>query len=154
MRLSRNFKLSEFLRSGTAERHGIDMTPTPLVLHNIQTLVTSVMQPLRDDVGSPIFISSGFRPDELNRLIRGSENSAHLTGSAADFVIAELTPYEACLRIGQLQLPFDQNIHEFGRWTHVGIGGKLRHENLTAFRVDGRTQYKFGIHRVDMGWLA
>ncbi len=59
MRLSKNFTLEEFLLSQTATRRGIDMTPSPEVIENLQRLVTGVMQPLRDEVNAGIFISSG-----------------------------------------------------------------------------------------------
>ena len=149
MRLSKNFTLNEFLLSQTAERNGIDMTPTPLVLHNIKTLVETVLQPLSDIVNVPIYISSGYRPHELNSLIGGSLTSAHKTGSAADFTVSGMSPFDVCELIVRQRLPYDQLIHEFGKWVHVGIADNLRRENLTAYLRDGRTRYQFGIRRID-----
>jgi len=124
MKLSTNFSLSEFLVSQTAERFGIDMTPTELVMNNLQRLVSSCLQPLRDETG-PIFISSGFRPFELNSKIGGSTTSAHVLGNAADLIVTKQTPFSTCELMVALELPFDQVIHEFGRWTHIGIGANL-----------------------------
>jgi len=149
MKLSRHFALHEFLRSQTAERHGIDMTPPTHVIVNLQTLVNTCLQPLRDDIKSPIFISSGYRPKALNTKIGGSENSAHMRGCAADFVVAGMTPLQVCERIESLDLPFDQCIHEFGRWVHLGIVGTGRQELLTAYKVGKRTRYRLGLHRIE-----
>ena len=147
MKLSKNFTLEEFLVSQTAERHGIDMTPSDFVVHNIQELVVTCLQPLRDETG-PMFISSGFRPLELNGRIGGSKTSAHVLGNAADFKISGQTPYQTAKLIVELGLPYDQVIHEFGRWVHLGIADILRGEELTAYKDDGKTVYTHGIHTI------
>lgn len=145
MRLSKNFTLEEFLLSQTATRHDIDMTPPPEVLDNLQRLVTGCMQPLRDEVKSGIFISSGFRPLELNTMINGSATSEHINGNACDFTVARMTPFETAELIVSMELPFDQVIHEFARWVHLGVRDILRGEQLTAYKRDGKTRYAQGI---------
>lgn len=145
MRLSKNFTLEEFLVSQTAERHGIDMTPSPQVIDNLQLLVTACLQPLRDDILSPIFVSSGFRPVDLNTMIGGSPSSEHVNGNAVDFTVVRQKPFDTCELIVALGLPFDQVIHEFGRWVHLGVRDILRGEQLTAYRKDGKTRYVNGI---------
>ena len=147
MRLSKNFTLEEFLISQTAERHDIDMTPPDWVVDNLQRLVTGCLQPLRDEAG-PIFISSGFRPPELNEKIGGSKTSAHMTGDAADLKVIKQTPFETCELIVAMDLPFDQVIHEFGRWVHLGVADILRMEQLSAYKDAGKTRYIHGIVRM------
>lgn len=149
MQLSTNFSLDEFLVSQTATRHGIDMMPSSLVLHNLQVLVSTCLQPLRDEVGKGIFISSGFRPLELNTRIGGSKTSAHVQGGAADLKVTGQSPYDTCKLIVKMELPFDQVIHEFGRWVHLGIADVLRAEQLTAYKKEGKTRYVFGIKRIE-----
>jgi zinc D-Ala-D-Ala carboxypeptidase len=144
LRLSKNFTLDEFLVSQTAARRGIDMTPPPDVIENLQTLVTTCMQPLRDETG-PIFISSGFRPLTLNVAIGGSKTSAHMDGRATDFKVLNQTPYETCKLIIAMDLPFDQVINEFNKWVHLGIADILRRERLTAYRKDRKVAYVLGI---------
>lgn len=151
MKMSRNFSLHEFQVSQTAARHDIDMTiDNPIYLANLKKLVTTILQPLRDSfVGDPpdkeyaVIISSGYRPQALNRLIGGSETSDHMTASAADIGVVGHTPIQVAQRILELELPFGQCILEFSRWVHVSIGGKQ--EVLTARRVDGKTRYDFGL---------
>jgi len=148
LRLSKNFTLDEFLISQTATRQGIDMTPPQHVIENLQRLVTGCLQPLRDETG-PIFISSGFRPMELNDAIGGSKTSAHMRGDAADLKVINQTPYETAELIVELRLPFDQVIHEFGRWVHIGVSDMLRGEKLTAYKKEGKTRYINGIMRIE-----
>lgn len=148
MKLSDNFTLDEFLVSQTAERTGIDMTPSQLVIGNLRLLVESCLQPLREECG-PLYISSGFRPVELNTKIGGSQTSQHCNGNAADFKVIGMTPYDTCLKIIEMELPFDQVIHEFGRWVHLGVADTLRGEQLTAHKLHGKTQYVVGIIKME-----
>lgn len=151
--ISRNFALEEFLISQTAERLGIDMTPDENVRDHLKILVDSIMQPLRDEVG-PLLVSSGYRPPELNSRIGGSKTSAHMYGGACDFRSNLFSPLDLCKKIVELDLPYDQVIHEFGRWVHVGIpriGAPARGQELTASkRVNGSTVYTPGLHKIDL----
>ena len=88
--LSEHFLLSEFTRSSTAERLGIDNSldaSNPLdqdVINNLRNLCEQVLEPLRVHAGQPIIISSGYRSPALNQALRGAPRSQHLTGEAAD----------------------------------------------------------------------
>ena len=144
MRLSKNFTLEEFLVSQTAARHGINMIPPDEVVDNLQRLVTGCLQPLRDEAG-PIFISSGYRPLELNTRIGGSKTSRHVTGEAADLKVINQTSFDTAELIVAMDLPFDQVILEFNRWVHLGVADILRGEQLTAHKQDGKTRYVVGI---------
>ena len=148
MRLSKNFTLDEFTQSQTAERFGIDMHPPEIIVDNIRNLVKACLQPLRDEAG-PIYISSGFRALELNTRIGGSKTSAHVQGNAVDFSVTNMTPFDVCELIVAMELPIDQVIHEFGRWTHMGVADILRGEQLTAYRKDGKVRYVNGIIRME-----
>lgn len=149
MRLSKNFTLEEFLVSQTAVRHGLDMTPPEHVIENLQRLVTTGLQPLRDHVGAGIYINSGYRSPELNGLINGSATSEHMNGNAADIRVTGWPPFECCELIVELGLPFDQIIQEFGSWVHWGMRDILRGEKLTAFKdARNKTRYANGIHRI------
>ena len=90
IRLSEHFMLSEFTRSSTAERLGICNeldASNPLdqdVINNLRNLCEQVLEPLRVHAGQPIMIASGYRSPALNKAVRGSPHSQHLTGEAAD----------------------------------------------------------------------
>jgi len=151
MKLTDNFSLYEFLRSQTAARHGITMDPPIEVIDNLRRLCVDILQPLRNAMGLSITISSGYRPPELNRLIGGSTTSAHPYGRAADIVVNGLTPLEVSELIRELGLPYDQVIHEFGQWVHVGISREednVRSQELTAYRDDKGVHYDLGLRVV------
>lgn len=126
MQLSRSFQLAEFLRSETAARFKIGNEIDPESLENLKALVTDVLQPLRDDIGEPLRINSGFRTQRLNQKIGGAKNSQHMRGEAADIEAAHLNNRELAQRIIDLKLPFDQLIleHHYAEdprsgWVHV-----------------------------------
>ena len=150
MKLSANFALEEFLRSQTATRQNIDMTPSKEVIRNLTDLCESILQPLRDNLG-PIVISSGYRPIQLNKAIGGSKTSVHIDGRAADFRVLGMSPYDVCVYIRDEKLPYDQNILEFppNGWIHAGIAEYPRGEDLTAYKSSGRTRYIHGISKIE-----
>lgn len=84
IKLSEHFVLSEFTRSATASRLGIDNTPSREQVANLSRLCEKVLEPLRAHVGQPITISSGYRCPMLNRAVGGSSTSQHMTGEAVD----------------------------------------------------------------------
>lgn len=114
-----NFKISEFLDSNIAKENGIKNIPSdPIVFDNILTLIIKCLQPIRDYVRKPIVITSGYRCPIVNKKAGGEDNSQHLTGCAADFVILGLTIDEAIQKIKTSGIEYDQLIHE-GNWVHI-----------------------------------
>ncbi len=151
MKLTDNFFLYEFLRSQTAARHGINMDPPIEVIDNLRRLCVDILQPLRDTTGLPVSVTSGYRPLELNLKIGGSTTSAHMDGRAADFIVNGRTPLDIAKTIRDMELPYDQVIHEFGQWVHVGISPEeddVRLQELTAYRDDKGTHYDLGLRAV------
>lgn len=128
MQLSKNFALQEFLHSDTADQLNIkeQYNPPPEVLENLQTLVAEVLQPLRDALGFPLTITSGYRCKALNKALQGSRTSDHMEGLAADIVCQH--PKALILTAIVLDLPFDQLISEYGdsflqpKWIHISLG--------------------------------
>ena len=90
--LTPHFALREFTKSATAMKHGIDNRPTPEVIENLKRLCQHTLEPLREKLGLPIVITSGFRTKALNDIIvHASRKSQHMTGQAADFYIPEVS---------------------------------------------------------------
>lgn len=139
------FTLDEFLQSDTATKNGINMMPPPERVKCLNDLVAHVLDPLREALGKPITVTSGYRPEALNKLIGGVNSSQHTLGQAADIRVAGMTPKQLCQFIIDHKLPFDQLIQEFGSWTHVSYGPRNRREVLTAKTVNGKTVYTPGI---------
>jgi len=87
MSLTKNFSLSELTKSQTAERKGIDNTPSAEHQENLKSLCTAILQPVRDHFGKVVTISSGYRSPELCTAIGSKITSQHAKGQAADFEI-------------------------------------------------------------------
>ena len=141
MRLSKNFHLDEFTRSETAARHRIPNNPSLKQVANIKR-VAHTLELVRLIVESPIYVTSGYRSDALNEKVRGSRNSAHIEGLAADFVVKDMKPKDVVEAIRD-QVGFDQLILEFDRWIHIGLSDKHRQQVLRASNHLGPTEYSF-----------
>ena len=91
----KNFKLSEFFVSSTADKNGIKNEPhideRATIERNINLLVDNVLDPIRDKFCAPVIITSGYRCPQVNKLVGGVNNSQHMSGCAADFHIKGFT---------------------------------------------------------------
>ena len=114
-----NFKISEFLKSDTAAKNNINNIPDFNSLDNILDLIINCMQPIRNLFNLPVIITSGFRCQKLNKIVRGSANSQHLVGCAADFKIKSLTPDKIIQKIKNSNIEYDQLINEYDKWVHI-----------------------------------
>jgi hypothetical protein len=111
IRVSKNFALSELVKSATAERLGVAHTPTDIHLVNLTHLAIHILQPVRDEFGV-ITINSGYRGPKLNAAVGGSKTSQHMNGQAADFESFSTPNPDLALWISK-NLDFDQLILEF-----------------------------------------
>ena len=151
MKLSKNFWLNEFTKSGVAARKGISNKPTPQVTENLTLLCKNILQVVRYAFGA-VTINSGYRSRQLNKSIGGSIHSQHCKGEATDFEVQSEDYYEVAEWIRQ-NLEFDQLILEFydeddpnSGWIHVSYRkGKNRKQVLRAVRVKGKTKYLPGL---------
>lgn len=101
------FTLDEFLYSDCALHMKLRNEPTVSSLENLCTLVRRVLWPARLVMGSPIYITSGYRSAAVNNAVGGAVNSFHRLGRAADvsaanleklFKVLELLPHTELIR--------------------------------------------------------
>lgn len=78
------FTIEELCKSETAERLGIDNTPSEEIVKNLTYFGEKILDPLRESWGSAIIVNSGFRCPELNKAVGGSKTSVHPLGWAVD----------------------------------------------------------------------
>lgn len=154
MNLSPNFTLAELTRSQTAARLGINNTPPAPVIEALRTLCREVLEPLRERVGGPLVINSGYRGPALNKRIGGAATSQHVLGEAVDIERPGISNFALATAIIEARLPFDQLILEAynpdvpgSGWVHVSYrAGRLRGQVLTAkVRPGGRMVYSAGL---------
>ena len=148
--VSKNISYKEATHSTTAKRLGIDNTPNAEQFSNMIYVAENVFQPIREHFNTPIYISSFFRSEDLNKAIRGSSSSTHMKGEAMDLdadVYEGITNAEIFHYIKD-NLEFDQLIWEFGTdeepaWVHVSLSKRTnRNQILKAYKVNGKTKYE------------
>tara|TARA_Y100001938_G_C8024582_1_gene397277 strand:+ start:94 stop:492 length:399 start_codon:yes stop_codon:yes gene_type:complete len=125
MRLEKNFILSEFMC-----KDGSDVPDS--MLDNVKLLAKN-LQVLRDEIGKPIRVISGYRSPKYNRKIGGARKSQHMTAKAADIKIKGMTPAEVKRTIVRL-------IKE-GKMMSGGIG---LYRTFTHYDVRGRNARWYG----------
>lgn len=141
MNLTKNFSISELTKSQTAERKGIDNTPSTEHQENLKLLCESVLQPVRDHFSKVVTISSGYRSPELCTAIGSKITSQHAKGQAADFEIFGVSNKALADYINS-ELYYDQLILEYWKesdpnsgWVHCSFSaGNNRKQYLRAYR--------------------
>lgn len=145
MRLSKNFTYEELTHSNVAERRGITNRPKTKeeekkVIENLRNLCLEVLQPLRDYVGAPVHINSGYRCKALNLAVGGVKNSQHLRGEAADIRIASPKQGREWAAWIQDNCRFDQMLLERnkngGVWLHVSCKRDEKANRQVFSRMD------------------
>lgn len=149
MQLTKNFSLAELTRSETAARRGWSNTPDSVALGHLIMLAWYVLEPLRDKLGRPVLINSGYRSSLVNSAVGGADNSLHLRGRAADLVVPGMRSAEVARVASALQLPISELIVEFNEWVHIAVAepGKMpeRREFTALRRDDGLVEYRKGL---------
>ena len=148
MNLSRNFTLSELIKSDTAIRKGINNNPNAEQIEKLKALCENILQPVRDHFGR-VKVTSGFRSVELCEAIGSSSRSQHARAEAADFEVvgvdnAELFDWiKNNLQPDQLILEFYTPGEPNSGWIHASwIEGTPRASYLHAYRSEGKTKYR------------
>ena len=122
IKLSKNFTLEEMCKSKKAKELRIKNVPSPVVVGRLRALCEKVLQPLRDYMGAPVIINSGYRSPELNKKVGGVNGSQHVKGEAADIRCETKSYAVKVITFIMMQLEFDQLILERKKgamWVYV-----------------------------------
>jgi hypothetical protein len=113
-----HFTLAELTHTDHRELENI---PNQIELANIQRLA-EFLENLKTVLGGkPIMVNSAFRSKAVNDAVGSKDTSQHRIGCAADLRVPSMTPDAVVRAIIASDLPYDQVIREFDRWTHVSI---------------------------------
>lgn len=126
-----NFTIMELVKSNIAKTNKIDNTPDATSLKYMHDLINYCLQPIRDKLGKPMIITSGYRCQALNKKVGGVSNSQHTKGQAVDFYVKDMSMQQVIDFIKKSGVEFDQLINEYNRWVHISfVKGKNRKQVL------------------------
>lgn len=118
----KHFTIGELCASTTADARGIKNTPMLQETGNLKALADNVLDPLREWYGKPIYVNSGYRCPQLNRMVGGKPTSQHLKGEAADITAGSKEENRKLFAYIRANLTFDQLIDEKNfSWVHVSF---------------------------------
>ena len=86
--LTPHFTLGENLRNDPRR------IPHDTTLQNNILTIMRELEKIRTDYGKPIIITSGYRPEQINRAVGGVSNSQHIRGTAVDICPAHGDVFE------------------------------------------------------------
>lgn len=137
--LSEHFTLEEFTKPTLYDGLMYKNEPTGRQVVNLWALCRNVLEPLRELIGGPIIITSGFRSPASNKLVGGVTFSQHLEGRAADFTTMYDEHWQKLVRLieeGELPVSFDQCIlYRRRRFIHISFVTKEKNRNWYIIRL-------------------
>ena len=127
---STSYSMRRFSRSfGVEELACNDGTPVPSKYYDNATKICERAQRLRDLLGTPLQVNSGYRTATYNNKVGGEDKSYHLTASALDLSSHEWTAeqlgalYEGLIRLGLVP---DGGLGIYPTFIHVDLGPPRR----------------------------
>lgn len=129
------FTFKELTASSTADKLGMDNTPTWDEIAALKMLAMDVLDPIRVLWGCPIIVNSGYRSKLLNAAVGGVPNSQHrCQGMTAAADITAGNRRDNLLLADMIiksNIQYDQLIVEdSGRWLHVSFSMKPRRQAI------------------------
>lgn len=133
-----NFSISELIKSDKAKQKNIKNTPSISQVDNMLKLIFYCLQPIRDKFGA-IKITSGYRCEELNKLVKGSATSNHLQGNAADIIPLNATfrqVYDFIINNLDYDECFIEKNSNGTKWLHIAfVKGRNRKKHNPNYLV-------------------
>lgn len=136
MNLTKHFSFNEMTR--TTHREYLELNQSIIKDRSLLAagtqLCEELLEPIRADMNNnPVIVHSGYRCEELNRAVGGSEFSQHRHFQAADFHVIGVDLEEIFNWIRRSNLLFGQLILEgWSRdnptWIHISLGYPFRQE--------------------------
>ena len=134
MNLTPHFKISELAGTSVAKFKAKNLKEAKERMGKMYMLA-GFAERVREIVGKPLIITSGYRCDSLNKAVGGSPTSQHKLGEAIDFKVRNMTNSQVACKLMGSDLKFQQLIIESAggaEWVHISIGSKrevLRYKN-------------------------
>jgi hypothetical protein len=128
-RLSEHFTYAEFTRSDTALRLGLTNDLPCELVHNAKA-TAAMLERIREFLGCPMAVTSGYRCLDLNRAIKSKDTSDHVQALACYFVCPPTPPLLIAQRLAAVvdELQIGQLIYEH-TWIHVSVPVPVKPNN-------------------------
>lgn len=126
MQLTPHFTLEELAGTSKREFKQKNLDEAQKILGKMYQLA-GFAERVREIIGHPLIINSGYRCVALNNALKGSLTSQHLLAEAIDIRTNDKTPNEIFQILVASDLKYDQIILEKvgnAQWVHVSIGSK------------------------------
>jgi hypothetical protein len=137
--LSPHFSLEELT---VTDHREFTNEPNDLEKNNLKRLAELLEQVKRLLGDKPIMVNSAFRSKQVNDAVGSKDTSQHRIGCAADIRVPGITPNDVVKAIIASDIPYDQIIREFDRWTHISVPndptGKPRKQALIIDKLGTR----------------
>jgi hypothetical protein len=143
MQLSKHLSRAEFERSDAAIKHGINNSMNSGQLAKAMALAINCFEPIREHLGKPIRVNSGYRSPAVNKRIGGALTSQHSLGEAIDLDLHDRDLFEWIID----NVVYDQLIYEAGNdteaaWFHISYReGRNRKQVLRMIKKGGKSTY-------------
>lgn len=108
VQIAKHFKVREF-----ACKDG-----SPIVF--IDDYLVTILDILRNKLGKPVIITSGYRTPEWNKRCEGAKYSYHMRGMAADIRVDGITPKEIANKLNAI-VPNECGIIVYKSWVHFDV---------------------------------
>lgn len=137
--ISEHISYREATFSATAQRLGIKNEPDEASLYKMKIVAEECFEPIRKWYGKPIKVNSFFRCKELNKAVKGSQTSQHVTGEAIDIDAGSREENKKIYEWAKANLVFDQLIFEYGDesgpdWVHISFCHKYNRNQTLRIR--------------------
>lgn len=84
----------------------------------IDTHLVTILDILRNKIGKPVIITSGYRTPEWNTKCDGAKYSYHMRGMAADIRVNGMTPKQVASILNGI-IPNECGIIVYSGWVHI-----------------------------------
>ena len=92
--------------------------------NEVKDELLEALQELRDYLGMPVTVNSGYRCKKHNADVGGVSNSQHMQGIAADIVVDGLTTSELARAANEIPAFRNGGIGTYITWVHIDIRKK------------------------------
>lgn len=106
VKLGKHFKVKEFACKDGSQVVFID------------SYLVSILDILRNEVGKPVIINSGYRTPTRNKEVGGAKYSYHMRGMAADIRINGMSAKEIANKLNAI-VPDECGIIVYKTWVHI-----------------------------------